>query len=1286
MSDTYLVAPIQLDALALNEKVRSSSFRWWQFNYENLSNFRSPEPPPGIGNIGLKDSDIGICLHWTLPRSLRHGIQNRQTGGIEYPLVPNRWLILRFGKNSPQAGWVIESDCPFVDQSPPLYSNRTSQYLIDREVYDMWDKSGDDIRKSVKVSFMDVDNNPITPDSNQPLVAEIGVPFLLNEWEERAADAMFLTAMAPANDVFSMYYPHNAGVFSFLDDLQGIDNDTLSYLVVGWYSDTQKDIMASWQPDSPSTDSYKNLLDRLQWTVVGGSQEQATASLYEGMVFSVEWDRSGSPSSDPLISIDRSKINVAIGNTTIDALTALSEGGDDRKRTLLKAFQYDLLPTLNQVNGEALLDEKIRQAWYGSKPGGYRWHIVTKESDADASADLTNAEAQWLLQLNKDQSDLDEALGDLYALQWEVNALWYRKCFLSVIDNQLVFPSELGEVSDYVTKLNKQLDPAGKVVTAADESAALKLLNQMAKVQTLLGSVPQPDASNGKNAQDAFRKGIETFAKQKGLSSDDKVLKAVAAPRYWKPNNPVVLISGVEPSPAISPDLNLNVRLATSLITGFDVNGQEVNAAVIGDAIPVKFDLSNLRAPVPSLVQEYLFLDPAGAAAIAPKINQPVSAVLQVMTDRHDQNPPDYKGTLPDLNLQNWSQSWNPMFVEWRAEYSHISSIDDSPAWTFDGTDYNYTSESADIKQETAGTLSGTFLLSAHSQFIFASRLKDFVDKYAPENARLEALVEEAADWKFLSQELTGFNEQLALRDNRAYRRPSAQDVIPSPPDAAGTTYPLAELIGYGGDAPPVSPPSPYSLPAAYKGQVSSIPLISNDSLPDFHGVRQGQMYFTDLSIYDQFGRVLNIIESIDESGAADYRNFTLIADESFVVPAGKIISEITDKKITPAAVAQLPPRLLQFARLDFDLVDAKTDSEILGLDPNVNPICGWVLPNHLDGSILIYAPDGMSLGEFRLLENDSGEKVGNWQPPPQSQIKTLNDAAKIAPHLAQMIEAANIGTEENFQAFLEVIDTTLWTIDGLGNRADQNLSVLIGRPLALVRARLRFSLDGQAINDTGWASALDSPEPEFLNYDFAVRLGDQATRQDGLIGYFLGEDYETFNSVVGSETKTTSVLSPPAPFIRQIGPLGSGSNYIPLKFNEASGVCISLLADPRAGIHAFTGILPIKQLDIPPRFVAQPLARIEVGFRIGPILTTIQPTPTAIQSPPAAASYPDAVSYPFPAEQNGQWSWWEASGGDGNFNSYELLKTTTDAKFKNAPKTLRDGILQLVTNLEKDS
>src|SRR5262249_28521269 len=145
------------------------------------------------------------------------------------------------------------------------------------------------------------------PDKKTP-VANIGIPFALDGWQERATGAMFLTAVAPGNPLFSGYFPHSYSVFSFYDDLAGIETDTLSYYFVGWYSDPSGDMAATWKKSTSPT-AFDDLLARLRWSKPAA---QPTASLYQGACFNLVWNRKGPPPTpDPLQTIrDTRALNV----------------------------------------------------------------------------------------------------------------------------------------------------------------------------------------------------------------------------------------------------------------------------------------------------------------------------------------------------------------------------------------------------------------------------------------------------------------------------------------------------------------------------------------------------------------------------------------------------------------------------------------------------------------------------------------------------------------------------------------------------------------------------------------------------------------------------------------------------------------------------------------------------------------------------------------------------------------------------------------------------------------
>src|SRR5581483_4303249 len=60
----------------------------------------------------------GIHLHWALPDGLMHGSARESGGGLQFPMIPNRWLIVRFWYPDTKSSrvdfqhkvWIVESD------------------------------------------------------------------------------------------------------------------------------------------------------------------------------------------------------------------------------------------------------------------------------------------------------------------------------------------------------------------------------------------------------------------------------------------------------------------------------------------------------------------------------------------------------------------------------------------------------------------------------------------------------------------------------------------------------------------------------------------------------------------------------------------------------------------------------------------------------------------------------------------------------------------------------------------------------------------------------------------------------------------------------------------------------------------------------------------------------------------------------------------------------------------------------------------------------------------------
>jgi hypothetical protein len=130
----------------------------------------------------------------------------------------------------------------------------------------------------------------------------------------------------------------------------------------------------------------------------------------------------------------------------------------------------------------------------------------------------------------------------------------------------------------------------------------------------------------------------------------------------------------------------------------------------------------------------------------------------------------------------------------------------------------------------------------------------------------------------------------------------------------------------------------------------------------------------------------------------------------------------------------------------------------------------------------------------------------------------------------------------------------------------------------------------------------------------FPVRLGDLANINDGLIGYFIDNGsagaFQTFYAA--ASTSGGNGVVPPGPNQLTVSPDPA-----------AAPVLLSMLVDPRASVHATAGILPVKDIQIPPYMFSAALTNMAVTFLSTPVLSS-------------AAQ----LAVPVPKEDGYAWSW----------------------------------------------
>jgi hypothetical protein len=736
--------------------------------------------------------------------------------------------------------------------------------------------------------------------------------------------------------------------------------------------------------------------------------------------------------------------------------------------------------------------------------------------------------------------------------------------------------------------------------------------------------------------------GIQQFAATRNLPAT-RTLKAISQPRFWSAADPVMVISNTSPAHLLrlDPMGTLACRWPSEIVSVLNVTtGSGGPAFTVHADHMAKYqptvNWTNLPGVSQKLFAEFFLLDPMNAPLAA-------SAENRNLTDRQSAAlvssiaaPNPAKGVVPaKLPAYPWSQPWQPIYVDWELAWYPIPFQDANGGanWVFNGTDYDLV---AGLTPPAVGSLSGRCVLTPKPSFEFQSRVNQYINDYpnGPATQQLQEiqnLVETVDAWDFLSQALGGLKTQLSSWS------PTPTVTLPTAPytNAAKVVgnRSLADLIGDQGQYPPG--PQLYS-----SGGQANIPKST------FEGMRGGQFSFSRLTIIDAFGQTLEIVTS------------ETAEQTSVIVGDGLQVTQPVVSMNT-AGLAQVPPRLLQPARLNFQFSP----------QVNGNPILGWVLPNHIDGGLTVYGADGTLYGELSPAVDATNKSFVYWWVAPDSPYSTLAALQATQAGLGGMLSQLQSAGAGALVDFLRAVDETLWSVDPLGDRGDAFLSVMLGRPVAVVAATIAFELQAGAWCDPAWPYTFAPPDPLFLSYQFPVQLGNLASLRDGLLGYYVDGNYQTFNAVHVPQPGTNS--PPLSGYLSQIGP----NNWLKLRF-AASGPGpahkLILLMDPRAAVHAQCGILPTKDISLLPQWVDDALAAMKVTFRTGPALAEMRQLIPQGQTVPV-----NSLLTTCPAEKKGVWLWRQLQA-DGSWPGTALASVDGNAVFPDSPPILRDGVLQL--------
>ncbi|MER8100924.1 hypothetical protein [Kitasatospora sp. NPDC094016] len=718
------------------------------------------------------------------------------------------------------------------------------------------------------------------------------------------------------------------------------------------------------------------------------------------------------------------------------------------------------------------------------------------------------------------------------------------------------------------------------------------------------------------STRDALQQSIAAYAAAHGIV-DNRELKRTVCPPFFHTPDPAIVLRNTGNSRRITRDTDLPCRTPGQLVTTVTIAGTPVTAP----ADPPTPDLTGLpeTAALTALLAEHYLL---GRAAASPATDQDqyVSALAEDLTD------PAHLivGTVAEFT-ESWRQPWMPLYLVWEIGIHRLpyrtgtSAGDATDNWAFDGTRYRW--QGTDPAPQPA-TVRGRSILTALPPFNAAARLAQHASRHPDAPAAVNRLREAVAGLDLVSQTLDGINNWF-LQRRSSIRLPAGDDV--------------AVLAG--------SPRTPVPAPGD-PDQVDA----------HFQPVRAGQFFLRNVMLVDNFGRACAVTTTQDQQfeQCRPYKAVSVTPDD------GKIAAD------TPPACCftELPPRLLQPARLDFTLA------------PETRAVCGWLLATHLnraDRALLVYGEDGAALGELRFVITPDHDRAVAWHPLPGSAHPDLDDPdfAAAYPELTAFLKALRDRGAPAFTSLLDVLDDVLSTRAApAGVHTEHSLTELAGRPLALLRARLRFELSSGLLACGSWDRILSPATRDYLQDPWNIRLGDPDLPTDGLVGFFTGDDYGVLHTH-GNPPQPDPYLNPITGAELRLPTSLAGDDE-----SAENSARITLIADPWLAVHAITDILPSTALQLPDDTVRTALSRLRVAFRMDSL---------------PASEQADRLVMPTPAAWQGTWSWSQRSrpaAGDAReadapgWDTFPLTAASSAARLPHPTPAARSGYLQLADDL----
>lgn len=1326
MSHTLFV-PIHLDALCLAEPqpaLRAMA------DYRLLPNiFQNDTHASGNLNLGEQilaplfnqefELSAGIHLHWALPDALTNGQQD--AAGTTFHQVPNRWLILRQGGNTPEKQWIVESDY---------------LYPID---------PGDDRPPPDAVTILIEPPDLATVDPADPTTYQyqryryMGRCWELSHWQSDRDNeyAPALTALGTQTTIpildevkatFAAFYPNCHSVFGFTDPDYATTAPPrgLQYDAIGWYSDAQQDCLTQFlanHGDQPAEDLLEALQTELGWTIDSELQPFPQRTLYHARI---TFSNSSGSATQRVNRLPEPKI--AVAHSAPEALaTYLSHSfypdGDTRGQTIRNAIaeQLEALQISERLESRTLdLDARFREGrherGFSAQNSGYLWSIIPEVSGAtlfspgagrtqasqQESATLPLELARQLNALNVIQEEYNQAWLDIASMRRQLYSQWYYFIkhrtedggnFYLTINQTSLIPlrqkiAQTGELEftggstgtvrtkslgfGILSRLNDRFQRTqyfSRYYIDALQRAARGDLSTWAAIQTEFANcglrlsdrptvttmtqdeawqivdrgqtydvkveggilnlyIPPTESQIAWRLEQAIQDLLRAIAAHNNNSDRKYTLSQFPSQTYWLANDPVILFAGEAAKPPAR----------------FGRDGRLREDGLL-ECKPVDLDLAAILGNLAGNIRTLKGL----IEQLKPPVGQEA------------------------INFITWTeQPWNPFAFHWSVlaypsramANGQVLDYDDRQILDHYSLDPNATDLT--LKQgaqssfvPTANTYSGFSILTPSASLDLIDRLAKYLtDTILPEYYQDRSIPAAQQTPTYLSANVAAIRQWY----EREYPRSTPEQQARDPIFVALWTYGEMQTLDCEAQAISGFNETLCLSQPTLTLEVDS-PLETDPAVPIFHEqvrwtlgrslqyrvlygdffnpIRSGGLSINGLWLVDSFGQHKEVIS------LASARNPEVVTPPPMTPPRNSLYQVL------------LPPRLTQPARLNFHWLAAEAQQEAeVTTEPTCTPVCGWLVPNTLDGTLGIHDAAGKALGAI--------DRGGRWRLPPGVSGAVAGGPQLPNVHLEKLVRYLLAQGVTFQQQFLSTLIDSLDNIDPETVADHPSLALLVGRPMAVVRATFSLEVQGLPAADPTVRLAVNQrPETRgFTGVKFPIHLGEDRQLNDGLVGYWRevpDEQADDYDDDYDDYTYEDNIFYAPQSNLVQhnlIQTDAEGITYFEQTV-DAPPQRVTMLFDPRGTIHAACGILPIQELRLPPANYDEALKAIEVNFLSTPIL-----------------SNQGEIAMPLSEIPGYVWSWVSLRG-----NSWSETETIAPINYKASfakPQHIYEGWLQL--------